>query len=120
MKKYIYLFVFVAAMVAGCDRHEVPEPQIHDFTANPTTLPHRDTVSFTIDAEGDHITFYDGKATLDLSDEEMPYESKVGKMRFRVTAPADTVWVKLAVTNVYDAEHIKTKIDSIEIILLDQ
>lgn len=119
MKRSYIVLLVIAAMTLGCANNEVPDPEIYTFTADPTSLPKRDTVIFNIDAEGDFITFYDGKATLDLSDIEMPYVHVVEKIRFNVTAPADTVYAKLAVTNVYDTDNIKRKVDSIELILLD-
>lgn len=120
MKRIYIVFLVIAAMTLGCANNDVPEPEIYTFTVDRTTLPSRDTITFNIDAEGDFITFYDGKSVIDLSEMEMPYEHVVGKIRFRVTAPADTVFAKLAVTNVYDTDNLKTKLDSIELILLEQ
>ncbi len=119
MKRSYIVFLVIAALTLGCANNEVSDPEIFTFTADPTTLPKRDTVTFNIDAEGDFITFYDGKATLDLSEVDMPYEHVVEKIRFNVSAPADTVFAKLAVTNVYDTDNIKRKVDSIQLILLD-
>jgi hypothetical protein len=119
MKRSYIVLLVIAAITLGCANKDVPDPEIYSFTADPTTLPKRDTVVFNIDAEGDFITFYDGKATIDLSEVEMPYEHIVAKIRFNVSAPADTVYAKLAVTNVYDTDNIKRKVDSIELILLD-
>jgi len=104
----------------GCKKIDVPEPQINTFTVDRSTFPRRDTVKFTIDAAGDFIKFYDGKAVIDLGDVEMPYEHVVGRIRFNVTGDADTVYAKLAVTNVYDTDHIKSISDSIQLILLNQ
>ncbi|MCF8226459.1 MAG: hypothetical protein K9J30_11335 [Bacteroidales bacterium] len=120
MKKGIILSIVIAGMAFGCSNVDVPEPQIYTFTAEPTSLPKRDTVKFNIDAEGDFIIFYDGKSTIDITEEEMPYKHVVQKIRFNVSAPADTVWARLAVTNVYDADHIKSVEDSIQLILLDE
>lgn len=119
MKRSYIVFLVMAAITLGCANNDVPDPEIYTFTADRTTLPKRDTVIFNIDAEGDFITFYDGKAIIDLSEVDMPYEHVVEKIRFNVTAPADTVFAKLTVTNVYDTDHIKRKKDSIELILLD-
>jgi len=96
------------------------DPKIIEFSATPNTLPKRDTVTFTIDAVGDNITFFDGKAINILNRKDLPMQYKVGKIRFRVTAPADTVWAKLTVVNAYSDDLIKEVTDSIEIILLDQ
>ena len=118
-KIFVALFAF-SIVLLSCENKEVPDPKINNFTATPTTFPKRDTISFSIDAEGDFITFYDGKAIIDLSEEEMPYEHIVGRIRFRVTPPADTIWAKISVTNVYDTDNIKTVTDSIQLILLDE
>ena len=120
MRNFILLASLIGLMLTSCENKEVDDPVISTFEATPTSLPKRDTVRFTIDAAGDYITLYDGKAVLDISTEEMPYKHVVGRIRFRVTPPADTIWAKLSVTNVYDTDNIKTKTDSIEIILLDQ
>ena len=96
------------------------EPVINVFSASPTTLPKKDTVVFQIDAKGDFISFYDGKQTIGLSDETMPYTHTVSKMRFLISGEADTIWSKIAATNVYDSENMKSKEDSIKIILLNE
>lgn len=119
MKKSYIVFLVIAALAIGCANNDVPDPEIYTFTVDRTTFPKRDTVVFNIDAEGDFITFYDGKSTLDLSEVEMPYEHTIGRIRFNVTPPADTLYAKLAVTNVYDTDNIKRKVDSIQMILLD-
>lgn len=119
MKRRYLIIALLAVFFVGCNNHQVPDPEINNFSADPTTLPKRDTVTFQIDAVGDFITFYDGKLTIDLSETEMPYEHVVSKIRFNVSPPADTIYAKIAVTNVYDTDNIKTVIDSIEIILLD-
>lgn len=116
--KALYL-ILLGIFVLSCNRVDLPEPQIHNFSIDRATFPKRDTVTYTIDAEGDFITFYDGKQVWDISSEEMPYEHIVGRIRFKVTPPADTVWAKLAVTNVYDTDNISTVEDSIKLILLD-
>lgn len=118
--KNIFLLALATGMLVSCSKVDLDDPVISNFSAEPTTLPKRDSLTFQIDASGDYITFYDGKSTLDLSDKDMPYTHKAGRLRFRVTPPADTVWAKLAVVNVYDSENIKTKIDSIQLILLDE
>lgn len=120
MKKSYILSLVIAGLLWGCAKVDVPDPKINTFSADPTTFPRRDTITFNIDAEGDFITFYDGKAVIDLSETEMPYEHVVGRIRFNVTAPADTIYAKLAVTNVYDTDNIKSVTDSIKLILLDQ
>jgi hypothetical protein len=119
MNKALTITLILASVIA-CSKHEVPTPVIHEFSANPTTFPRRDTITFTINAEGDFITFFDGKALIDLSGKPMPYSHRVGRIRFNVSPPADTVWAKLAVTNVYDTDNIKSVSDSIELILLSQ
>lgn len=119
MKKIITTLLVISAIVMSCEKIDLPDPKINTFSADPTSLPKRDPVTFTIDAEGDFISFYDGKTIIDLSDEDMPYTHDVEKIRFRVTPPADTVWAKISVTNVYDTDNIKTVSDSIELILLD-
>lgn len=119
MKKIITTLLVISAIVMSCEKIDLPDPKINTFSADPTTLPKRDPVTFTIDAEGDFISFYDGKTIIDLSEEDMPYTHNVERIRFRVTAPADTVWAKISVTNVYDTDNIKTVSDSIELILLD-
>lgn len=122
MTKKLITIAAIAALMVGCGKVELPDPVIHNFSANPITLPSEDTIDFTIDAEGDYITLYDGKATLDISDEEMPFEYQTQKLKlsFKVTPPADTVYAKLVVTNVYDAEQIKSVRDSIKFILLPE
>ncbi|MEX0981307.1 MAG: hypothetical protein WD577_09635 [Bacteroidales bacterium] len=120
MKKSYIVLLVIAGLAVGCSKTDVPDPEIYTFSVDRTTFPSRDTVKFAIDAAGDFITFYDGKSVIDLSDEEMPYEHIVGKIRFRVTGDADTVYAKLAVTNVYDTDNIKSVNDSIELILLKQ
>ncbi len=120
MRKPFLTILLLIGILAACEKKEVDEPVISHFSADPTTLPKRDTVTFTIDAKGDFITFYNGKATIDISDKKMPYTHEVAKLRFLISGDADTIWSKLAVTNVYDSENIKSKEDSIKIILLDQ
>lgn len=119
MRKLFTIVLAISAIAMSCETIDLPDPKINSFTADPTTLPKRDPVTFTIDAEGDFISFYDGKSIIDLSDEEMPYEHNIASIRFRVTPPADTVWAKISVTNVYDTDNIKSVSDSIELILLD-
>lgn len=119
MRKILTTLFIISAIVMSCEKIDLPDPKIHTFTADPTTLPKRDPVTFTIDAEGDFISFYDGKTIIELSQEDMPIEYTVERIRFRVTPPADTVWAKISVTNVYDTDNIKTVSDSIELILLD-
>lgn len=119
MRTVQIIIMLIVTTLVGCNKVDLPDPVIHNFTATPTTLPSRDTVTFSIDAEGDFISFYNGKATIDLSEEEMPYEYKVEKIRFRISPPADTVYAKLVVTNVYDTDQIKYARDSIKFILLE-
>lgn len=118
MKKLLYLIPVILAVVISCNNHQVPDPVVNEFSANPTTLPRTDTVTYTIDAVADFIILFDGKTIVDLTDKEMPYIHKIAKMKSSVTAPGDTVYAKLALTNVYDSDNIKTRIDSIKIILL--
>ncbi|MFW5820926.1 MAG: hypothetical protein ACOCWA_06530 [Bacteroidota bacterium] len=119
MKKIFIAILVISAIAMGCEKVDLPDPKINTFTADPTSLPKRDPVTFTIDAEGDFISFYDGKSIIDLSEQDMPYEHTVERIRFRVTPPADTVYAKISVTNVYDTDNIISVSDSIQLILLD-
>ncbi len=119
MKKVV-LITGILISVLSCKKDFISDPKIIEFSATPTTLPKRDTVTFTINAVGDNITFYDGKAISVLDQSELPNQYKVGKIRFRVTAPADTIWARLTVVNAYSSDEIKEVTDSIQIILLDE
>jgi hypothetical protein len=119
MKKFL-LITGIIVSVISCTKDKISDPKIIEFSANPTSLPKRDTVTFTIDAVGDNITFFDGKAINIIDQKDLPKQYKVGKIRFRVTAPADTVWAKLTVVNAYSDKLIKEVTDSIAIILLDE
>jgi len=118
MKKLIYLVPFFVAAVFSCNSHDVPDPVITEFSATPTTLVRTDTVTFTIDAEADFVILFDGKTIVDLTGSEFPYTHQVAKIKSSVTAPGDTVWAKLMLTNVYDTDNIVHLADSIQIILL--
>ena len=123
MKTRIILSGILILLLTACEKKsDIPDPVINVFSATPAAIPNGDTVTFVVDAVGDHISFYNGKATVDISGQEMPYEERV---RFRIfgskfTPPADTIWAKLAVTNVYDTDNIKSKVDSIEVIILEK
>lgn len=120
MKKSVFVLVVFALVALGCSKENmIEDPVIREFSVSKTTFPKRDTVVFTIDAVGDKITFYDGKAIIDISDKEMPYIHVVDKIRFRVTPPADTVLASLAVVNIYSADVVKEAVQTIELILLD-
>ena len=122
MRTRIILSGILLLMIAACEKNsDVSDPVINTFTATPLAIPNGDTVTFVVDATADYISFYNGKATVDISAQEMPYEEKV-RFRFfgsKFTPPADTIWAKLAVTNVYDTDNIKSQVDSIEIIILE-
>jgi hypothetical protein len=121
MKKLIFVVFVLAILLTTCSKeNKIDDPQILEFSAYPTTLPKKDTVTFNIDAIGDNITFYDGKSIVSLDEEDLPLVYKIDKLRFRVTAPADTIYAYLTVVNIYDIDVIKEVTDSIELILLDE
>lgn len=120
MSKRFFLFAAIAALLVSCGKVDLPDPVIHNFSASPISLAASDTITFTIDAEGDFVTLYDGKTTLDISGEEMPYTHSTMRLKlsFRITPPADTLYPKIVVTNVYDTDNIISVRDSIQVILL--
>jgi hypothetical protein len=120
MKRFLILMTVVFAGVISCTKDKIDDPVIYEFSATPTTLPSRDTVTFTINAFGDNITFYDGKTLISYEADDMPVTHKVGRIRFRITPPADTVYASLTVVNAYDKDNIKEVSREIEIILLDE
>jgi len=119
MKKLIYLLPFlIAAVVVSCNKHEVADPVIYTFEATPTTFARTDTVTFTVDAEPCYsIILFDGKNSVDLTDAEFPYTHQVSRIKTIISAPADTVWAKLILTNLYDTDNIKHLTDSIQLII---
>ncbi len=121
MNKLIFMVYVLAILLITCSKEDkIDDPQILEFTAFPTTLPKKDTVTFNINAVGDNITFYDGKSIILLEEEDMPIVYIIDKLRFRVTAPADTIYARLTVVNIYDIDVIKEVSDSIQFILLDE
>lgn len=121
MKKLIFIVSVLAILLMTCSKeNKIDDPQIIEFSASPTTLPKKDTVTFNIDARGEHITFYDGKSIVLLEEEDLPIVYTIDKLRFRVTPPADTIYARLTVVNIYDIDVIKEAKDSIELILLDE
>jgi len=121
MKRIIIPAVILFALHISCEKeNKIDDPKIIEFSATPTTLPKKDTVTFRIDAIGENITFFDGKKIIELDQEDLPITHKVDKLRLRVTAPADTLKAVLSVVNIYDADVIKEVSDTILIILLDE
>jgi len=117
MKKLIYLLPVLLLIALSCE-DKVEDPVITEFSATPTTVNRTDTVTFTIDATADFVILFDGKTIIDLSGADMPYTHQKSKIVSTVTPPADTVWAKLVVRNVYDTDNMKTVTDSIQIIIL--
>lgn len=121
MKNSVFILAVVVLLIAGCSKeNKLDDPKIYEFSVSKTTFPKRDSVVFTVDAVGDNITFYDGKAIIDLSNVAMPYIHAVEKIRFRVTPPADTVIATLSVVNIYSTDVVKEETRTIELILLDE
>jgi hypothetical protein len=120
MKTSIIILAAIAFSVISCNKENmIDDPAIKEFSVDKTSFPKRDTITFTINAVGETITFFDGKAMIDLSTKTMPYTHKVGRIRFSVTPPADTIYATLTAVNVYSADVVKQEKRKIELILLD-
>lgn len=123
MKNIMKLILVVALAITlgwtSCSTEDhIDEPVIHTFTANPTTLPFTDSVTFNIDAEGEYITLFDGSEFVRYTQEEMPVTYIASAIKEEVTPPADTVTASLTVSNTYSMDEVKLTSREIELILL--